>query len=321
MLRGKKEEARIHKVIQDNMVENQHHSKFMLKLFIVVLTALLCTIGSFVGYYQPNFMNKFSKKPIPPFHLTTRYPASVIVERDLPRFFRQYSIATPDNVVAQDAVRKVLRSRQQLRQRSAGRIKSTLKAWDDSNVEQLIRQGVCGDDFAVAYSSVSQQQTKDDLLMWCLMAARATEGFFMESVEILDSPLFLTRNRGIVVKKQSTAGLSDGDGALSTSFYIHPRSNTNDASAVNWIPAKVLTNIISSSKEDVLDEDNIRNFVERMLYDLVVTQGHEKDFLILEEVCQDSRPERSIAIDTSKDSNVCYFVLPKPYGGNFQDDD
>jgi len=312
ILQGKKEDERIKGVIKKTIVSSQN-SSHILKIFLVVITALLCTVGSLLRYSNPNILKRFWKKPIPTYQLATRYPTNIVLERDLPRFFRHLSIATPDNAMARKAVRKVLRSRNQMRRR-AGRIKSSVKAWDDYNVEMLLNQRICGDDFDVAYRSASQQR-KDDLLMWCLIASRITEGFFMESLEIIDSPLFLTRNRGIVVKRQPPAGVADGYGTISTSFYLHPRFNNSDA--IDWIPSKILEMLVSSSGQEAAADADGPEVIERMLYELVVAEENENEYLILEEICQENRPERSIAFETSNNSDRCFFVVPKKYGGNF----
>ena len=313
ILQDKKEDERIEGIIKESIVSTQY-SGHMLKTLLVMITALFCTVGALL-YNKPNFFNRFRKKPISTFHFATTYPNNMVLERDLPRFFRSYSIATPENKLAQEAVRKVLRSRKQLRRR-AGRINTIVKAWDSSNVEQLLNQRIYGDEFDVAYRKGSQER-KDELLMWGLIASRVAEGFFMESVDMLDSALFLTRNRGIVVMRQPPAGIADGYGALSTSFYLHPRTNNN--TAIDWIPSKVLAMLISSSEEDVnAYSSDIQDMAEKLLYELVVTQGNEKEFLILEEVCQEKQPERSIAVDTSNDADGCYFVVPEKYGGNFK---
>jgi hypothetical protein len=310
ILQDKKKDELVKGVIKKTIVGSQN-SSHILKIFLVVITALLCTVGSLLRYSNPKILKRFWTKPIPTFQLATRYPTNMVLERDLPRFFRQLSIATPDNAMAREAVQKVLRNRNQLRKR-AGRIKSSVKAWDDSNVELLLNQRICGDDFMVAYRSASKQK-KDDLLMWCLIASRITEGFFKESLEMVDSPLFLTRNRGIVIKRQPTAGVADGYGELSTSFYLHPRFN--NSAAIDWIPSKILETLVSSSGQE-LDVDG-QEVIERMLYELVVAQENENEFLILEEICQENRPERSIAFETSNNADRCFFVVPEKYGGNF----
>lgn len=314
ILHDKKEEELIKRAIKKSIVGSQT-SSHMLKTFCVVITALLCTVGALFHNSNSNLKERFWKEPIPTFQLSTRYPINVILERDLPRFFRYFTIATPDNAAAREAVRKVLRSRNQLRRR-AGRIKLSVKAWDNSTIEQLLNQRICGDDFEVAYSSASQPR-KDDLLMWCLLASRITEGFFKESLEMIDSPMFLTRKRGIVIKRQPPAGVSDGYGALSTSLYLHPRINNN--SAIDWLPSMVLEMLISSSKQD--DDVGGDDQIERLLYELVVTRGNENGFLILEEICQENRPERSIAIDITHNDDRCFFVVPEKYGGTFEPKD
>lgn len=310
ILQDKKEDARIQLVIQDSIGKNQF-SKHLMKTFLVIITALFCTIAAVLNHTRPRFLERFWKQPVRPFHLATRYPKNIILDRDLPRFFGHYSIATPENLLARQAVQKVLRSRKKLRSQ-AGPIKSTLKAWDDSNVEQLLKQGICGDEFELAYRRESTHQGENGLLMWCLLASQVTEGFFTESVEILDSILELTRNRGIVVRKQPARGIVDGYDALSTTFYLRPRTNHDK---VNWIPTKMLSMFISSSNDERVDDNN--ELAQRMLYELVVNQGNEEEYLILEEICQETPPKRSIAFDTTEDPNGCYFVVPNKYGGIF----
>eukprot|EP00531_Pseudo-nitzschia_arenysensis_P019185 CAMPEP_0116153964 /NCGR_PEP_ID=MMETSP0329-20121206/21528_1 /TAXON_ID=697910 /ORGANISM="Pseudo-nitzschia arenysensis, Strain B593" /LENGTH=327 /DNA_ID=CAMNT_0003650913 /DNA_START=98 /DNA_END=1081 /DNA_ORIENTATION=+ len=298
IIKDKIEDTRVKRVIQNSVGRSQYSSHY-LKTILVVITALLCTVAALLRYSNPKLVERLWKKktPIPTFQLATRYRPNIVVERDLPRFFRHYTIATPENAMAREAVLKMLRSRDQLRRR-AGRIKTSVKAWDDSHVEQLLTQRVCGEDFEAAYRRASQPR-KDNLLMWCLIASRITEGFFKESLEFIDSPLFLT--------------FADGYGALSTSFYLHPR--INNSAEINMMPSKVLSLLISAPEEDgALGGEEA---IERMIYELVVTEGNEKGFLILEEMCQDTRPDRAVAREIGQHGERCFFVVPKSYGGNF----
>jgi hypothetical protein len=325
IIHDKNEDRRIENIIKQSIMKNSsQRSSHFWKTFFIIFTALCCTVAALIRS-KPHLIRRLLRrnKDIPTFHFATRYPNNVILGRDLPLFFRFYSIATPENESAQDAVRKVCNSRTQLRKR-AGKINAILKAWDESNIENLLNEDVCGNEFVDAYRSKgTTQQRKDDLLMWCLMATRVTEGFFMEDVEIIDSPLFLTRNRGIVVLKKSSG---DGyGGELSTAFYLHPRTDKN---VINWIPSKILAMLISNSQKEQNDnineeeEDDIQEMIQKLLYDMVITQGNENNFLILEEICgQENQPERSIAIDRSSidDGNGdCYFVIPEKYGGNLK---
>ncbi|KAG7358954.1 hypothetical protein IV203_015543 [Nitzschia inconspicua] len=294
-----------------------------LQIFMVVFTALIISIGTIIKYTQPQiFQRLFQRRKVPPFYLATKYPNSVILDRDLPRFYQTYSIATADNVFAQEAVKKVVRSRNQLKHRLAS-TKVIVKAWDAANIKSLVQRGLCGDDFLHAYHQGSDQR-KDDLVLWCLVATRVVEGFFYESVEMIDSALFLTRKRGIVVKKsQQFATESDGHGgALSTSFYLHPRQNNT---LLEWIPSKALAMAISTPEDSLASPLEARELLERYLYDLVITQGNEEDFLVLEEQCQEERPDRAIGMDCPHGDNgeCCFFVVPEKYGGRFHlnDDD
>lgn len=321
IVKDKAREGRENEEIRILVKKAQSQTSQAFHIFTLVLTAVIVSVGAGVEYFHPGFFRKIilgKGGNIPTFYLATQYPPEVIVERDLPRFFRTYSIATHDNEFAQDAVRKVQRSRTQLKRR-AGIITTVLRAWDDSNVMGLLRRGICGPDWESAYHDGSQMR-KNDLLMWCLLASRITEGFFQESVEFLDSPLFLLRKRGMVVQKSEPSSSSSGveesplSGALSNLYYLHPRTNTT---AVEWIPAKALAWLISNSEENLGGALEARRMLEHLLYDLTIQQGNEDDFVVMEEVCQHDRPERAIAMDCPKEETAtcCYFVLPKKYGG------
>jgi len=277
-------------------------------------------VGGIVRYTHPQFFRRlWKRRQTPAFYFATKYPNNVVLDRDLPRFFHSYSIATPENEFAQKAVQRVIRSRNRLR-RGLGETKTILRAWDASNIKSLVKKGICGEDFTIAFRKGSDQR-KDDLLMWCLLATRVVEGFFLESVEMIDSALFLTRKRGMVVKKQPQEEAQDGYGALSTAYYLQPRMNKT---ALEWIPSKALAMIISTPEEAADGPSGAREMLERYLYELVVTEGNEDDFLVLEEVCHaDHQPERAIAINCphGNDGECCYFVLPERYGGRFHQED
>ena len=326
IIHDKKDDDRIKRI----SFRSGRYSGHFIQTFLVIVTALLCTLCALLRSNPKLFHRLFKSNDIPAYYFTTRYPRDIILDRDLPRFFRWYSIATPENEFAQQAVVRVSQSRKALRRR-AGKIKTILKAWDSSYVEHLLKQEACGNEFVSVYrSNRISQQRKDDLLMWCLTATRVTEGFFMESVQIIDSPLSLIRNRGIVVLKQTQFGggvsmmdndyVNDGHGAqLSRAMYLHPRTDKDE---INLIPSKILAMLISIAKEQHYDEadDSIdlgqQELIQRLLYDAIISQGNENNFLILEEICsQKQRPERAVAIDITSDN--CYYIVPEKYGGNF----
>ena len=110
----------------------------MFQLYLVIGTAIIITTCKALNYSRPRFLNKPFKrsKPIPPYFFATMYPPSAVVERDLPRFFWTYSIATPQNKAARKAVRKIVASRRALKEPN---VKVLLKAWDTFNVRQLVQ--------------------------------------------------------------------------------------------------------------------------------------------------------------------------------------
>jgi hypothetical protein len=141
---------------------------------------------------------------------------------------------------------------------------------------------------------------------------------------MLDSALHMTRNRGIIVKKLGGAGVvEDGYVAFSNSFYLHPRMNKT---SIEWIPSKILAMVISTPEGVVGGPAEATEMLQRYLYELVSADDVMDDFIVLEEVCRETRPERAVAIDCPNNedtSGCCYFVLPDMYGGNFKqrDDD
>ena len=124
----------------------------------------------------------------------------------------------------------------------------------------------------------------------------------------------------MVVKKQSSLGGNDGHGALSASFYLHPRLNN---SSLEWIPSRALAMTISTAEEDKLDPVVAKETLENYLYELIIQENEGDSFLILDEVCQREQPERAIGVDCSQNGEnggeeCCYFVVPEHYGGRFK---
>lgn len=322
IIHDKAREEREDEELRALLKKTQGQSGQAFKTLILTITAIVVFVFGVIQYTQPGFFGRLingRRGSIPTFYFATKYPPDVILERDLPRFFRTYSIASPENEFAQEAVRKIQRSRTQLKRR-AGIIKTIVKAWDETNIQHLIHRGICGADWEEAYDRGSSMR-KNDLLMWCLLASRIAEGFFQESVEFIDTALFLLRQRGMIVKKISSGSIdTDGQGniyqptLLSSSYYLHPRTNTTE---VEWIPTKVLSWIIANPEEKLGTPEESRQLLQRVLYDMVIQSGHEDDFVVLDEVCQDQRPNRSIAIDcpNGEEIDCCYFVVPEKYGG------
>jgi hypothetical protein len=238
------------------------------------------------------------------------------VERDLPRFFRTYSIATPGNKEARRAVRKMVASRNAMR-KGLGNLKVLLKAWDGSNINRLLERNICGADFKQAYYATTTHERQADLVMWCLLATRVSEGVFLETVQMTDSPFVFAKRRGIIVQSTSTDRVSNA-------FYLHPRNLSYD-STMAVLPSKVLSWILANPEEVVPDLIEYRQMLQAYIYELVHSDGNDDNkYLILEEVCQQTPPKRAIGkvcsnsnTNTNNDDRCCYFVLPESEGGRF----
>ena len=227
----------------------KQRKQYMTKVAMVVVTAAIVSVVAILNHRRPSFLFNRTKAP-PPLYLATVYPHDVVVERDLPRFFQTYSIATPQNKHARKAVIHVSNSRNALKY-GTGNLKVLLKAWDDSNVNQLLERNVCGRNFEVAYRA-STSQRQDDLLMWCLLATRIVEGFFLGSVEMIGNAFVLAKQRGMIIlqtgesSKDTTPNDEDNEeesrdknGRISNAYYLHPRLS-GEESFVAALPSMVL---------------------------------------------------------------------------------
>lgn len=284
-------------------------SAYFLKLYVVVGLAIIFTFAAFLNHTRPRFLFGKKIKRIP-FRLVSVYPPGMKIESELPRFFRSYSIATPQNEDARKAVIKNVKSRNVLKRRS-GSFKTILKTWDASSVNMLLDRGICGTDFQVAYESSSDER-RSDLIMWCLMSVTRSEGFFSSTIEITESPLLLTKGRGIVVKAASSPS------SLSLDFYLHPRNVTYEEDMA-IVPSKLLSWMLDGNEQEMQLYGQYREKAEGYLYNLVFADAREENYMILQEVCQLQRPARTMAANC-KDGSCCYVVVPEIYGGTMFDD-
>lgn len=280
-------------------------SAFMLKFYIVVGTAIVLTLAAVLNHTRPKFLFGKPKAGVRPFRFTSIYPPGISIEADLPRFFRTYSIATPQNENARKAVIKMVNSRKVLRQRS-GSYKTYLKTWDASSASMLIERRICGEDFEDAYRTSSAER-KNDLIMWCMMSVTKTEGFFLNSVELLESPLLLTKGKGIVVRPAARPS------SLSIDLYLHPRNVTHEEDMA-IIPSKLLARMLDSS-ELGLSYSAHREQIEQYFHEIVFSNANEENYMILTEICQKDPPRRAISKKCEPSGSCCFIVVPEEYEG------
>eukprot|EP00934_Nitzschia_sp_Nitz4_P003039 Nitzschia sp. Nitz4//scaffold169_size48518//5450//6565//NITZ4_007062-RA/size48518-processed-gene-0.86-mRNA-1//-1//CDS//3329538358//3029//frame0 len=306
MLRDKYNEEQDMQKIRTAFDNPQGYHRF--KVTLVIFCAVVATILAALHIFRPSALYGLRRKPAPPLYLATRFPPDVVIDRDLPRFFQSYSIATPANAPARAAVQQLARSREAV-QRGTGNWRVVLRGWDSSNVQKMFDQQICGAEFEQVYrSTTTSDQRREDMVMWCLLATRVVEGFFQGSVEMLSNVFILARKRGMIV---STASSTE---RLSHLYYLHPRLPGENVDVTAPIPATVLSWLLAHP------EDSLENPVEELqtfLHDLL--EGEEMSapnrYMRVEEICQDSRPYRAIAQHCTASTECCYFVVPEAEGG------
>ena len=298
----------------------QRGRQHMTKIYVVVLSALVVTIMAILNHIRPAFLFR-RKSPPPPLSMATLLPPSVITDRDLPRFFRTFSIATPNNKHARRALIHVAKSRRALNH-GTGNLKVILKAWDHDTIARLIERNICGADFEVAYR-LGTQERKNDLLTWCLLTTRIAEGFFQESVEMMSNAFLLNKKRGFVVVK------ADSGNRLSNAFYIHPRLTPEDvAVGPALLPEEVLRWLLDHPEPSL--ENPVVSLQEK-IYQLVSQEEQRDRYMHLDEICQDAppTPDRAIARQCAESSSshahhlsdgnqCCYFVVRQAEGGTIR---
>ena len=333
ILRDKAQEEHDHSVLKEQVKQSSDRSSYMMmRLYIVVGTAIIVTIVAGLHQIRPRFLypNRYSNDPTSnndksaqirkkAYSFGTLYPSGIILDRDLPRFFRTFAIATPENKDARVAVRKVAESRIHLK--DAG-VKVVVKAWDDRNVRRYIERNLCGPEFARAYNLAHDNyERQQDLLMWCLLAARVVEGFFIHDIDIVNSPLVFAKGRGIM-------GKIVDEPRISSSFFVVPR--TMSADQAMQLPLNVFDWLLDNDQAHYPSREEYREKLERFIYDELVTTTQSQDqYLTLDVQCTPTKSERAIArYCPSQASNMeiqsldcCDFVMPLSEGGDFGNDD
>lgn len=149
-------------------------------------------------------------------------------------------------------------------------------------------------------------------LAWCLLSVTKTEGYFLNSVELLESPLLLTKGRGIVVRSAARPF------SLSIDMYLHPRNMTQEGGSkenanMSILPAQLLARMLDSSESESYAA--YREQIEQYFHDIIFSNSNEDNFVVLEEVCpQIERPRRAISKKCEAQS-CCFIVVPEEYEG------
>jgi hypothetical protein len=350
--RDQREENIVKKHIQQSSQKTNH---YMIRLYLVVGTTIIVTILALLNHTRPRFLyqrqqqrnKKQQRRPLQPFILGTMYPPAIIQDLDhkeLPRFFQTLSIVTPENVHARHEVARVVHSRVNLRADSTFPV--SVKVWDLAQFQIYLDHNICGPFFSEMYEKARHQGDVDrqlDLSMWCLLTTKVVEGFFLPSIDWVDSPIAFLKQRGMVFQTHThtsttTATREDNDQPrLSSSMYLNPRSSTtfeeessssSSKTMTAILPSKMLTWVLSNEPSHFESPQDYRRAMEMYLYELVHNAKGDHHFLFLEAHCYgqgqgQAHLKRSMAKECGRDNNdeCCEFLLPESEGGHFDHDD
>ena len=176
---------------QNQVVEAYTGSAFSDQLWKLLKTLLLIFVigGGVLYYYSPAFLNKWLKaKPqLPPRSLISVYPETIDILRDLPRFFHEYSLATPENLHTREAIRHIA-SLRRTATNPGSKYKQTIRLWP-WELRQFRSQlpnrdtldKYCGHGADALYKG--RPALRDDILLWCLLSAGHDHGFLRFEVQ------------------------------------------------------------------------------------------------------------------------------------------
>jgi hypothetical protein len=345
--RDQREERKIKKQVEQSSQTTNH---YMIRLYLVVGTAIIVTIVALLNTARPRFLYqrqdpKQQKRPRP-YTLGTMYPPAIIQDLDnkeLPRFFQTWSIVTPENGKARHEVTRVAHSRAKLRADSVYPVH--VKVWDQAQFQIYLHHNICGTYFSDMYEKARQQGDMDrqlDLTMWCLLTTKVVEGFFLPTVDWVDSPIAFLQQRGMVFYNNHHHDNQEDEHQsprLSSSMYLNPRTTAtttldpSSSTTTAMLPSKMLTWVLSNEPSQFESPQEYRRAMEMFLYELVHAEGDDH-FLVLEATCGQKQAhsnvskklKRSMAKECNDNSNnndeeCCEYLLPESEGGNFEDDD
>lgn len=273
MLLQMKAQQRLEKE-QSQVVEAATGNAFADQLMKLLRTALLVLLigGGILWYYSPNSINKWSRrKPeLPPRSLISIYPAYVNIRRDLPRFFHEYSLATPDNLPARQAIRHVAADLKPMATNPGSTFQQVIRLWP-WEVEQFRRQlpnndvldAYCGKGAEMVYQY--QPELREEVVIWCLLAAGHDHGFVRFDVQ----KVYGSIARGI----KGVAVMYDGHAnrAMTRSLLLLPFHKPQDIKKGKPLPpsTRVAMNVMSWLRQNaplIAGADELMVAMEEFLY-------------------------------------------------------
>lgn len=252
----------------------------------------------------------------PPRHLAILYPPGTRPQTDLPYFFQQYAIATPENQNTRDAIRRLMAVRSRLKP-----FQIFITAWErEAMMEDYPVDDYCGAGFAAAYQHASKQNQPygvrhtEDLLVWCLLHTYQNDGFVQWNTTLERSPVGAsTRNSKFQYNSDDTlkgiVPVYPGQNRAHPSFLWLPKKRESittsmDESIVedtkknktkivfdmnSQIPAKILPWLIHTAP--TIPAEDYARASEEFLYRLI--QEEKEHWMILDAVCKTTRSDDS----------------------------
>ena len=190
-----REQRRIARVSHQSQTSIQ---KFYLALIMNIILVLMGAIVYlkpeliFLHLARSNGSGGDGQLRWPPRHLAILYPPGTRPQTDLPYFFQQYAIATPENQNARDAIRRLIRIRNRLKP-----FQIFISAWErEAMMSDYPVDDYCGAGFAAAYQHTFTQDRQrhgarhaEDLLVWCLLHTYQNDGFVQWNATLERSPM------------------------------------------------------------------------------------------------------------------------------------
>lgn len=177
---------------QGQVVQAYAGGAFSDQLWKLVRTFLLLLLvgGGLLYLYAPSLVGKLlRRKPqLPPRSIISVYPDHVHVKRDLPRFFHEYSLATPQNAAARAAVRHVANDLRPMATNAGSKYQQRISLWPWEvrtfrsqlpTAESLDQY--CGKGTNVLFET--RPDLHEEIVLWCLLATAHDHGFLRYNVQ------------------------------------------------------------------------------------------------------------------------------------------
>lgn len=175
------------------------------KIYLALIMNIILVVMGGLIYWKPEvFFQTIAKSRAsgngktllqwPPHHLAVLFPPQTRLKTDLPKFFQQYAIATPENYHARQAVRQLLKVRSRLKP-----FQIFVTAWErEGMMSDYPVDDYCGTGFSAAYQYArttgslrepASVRHAEDLLVWCLLHTYQNDGFYQWNSTLERAPI------------------------------------------------------------------------------------------------------------------------------------